>query len=231
MQHYLYKDCLQVLAEFTGDHGWYKIPNSHVNEISIVNEPGHKIIFYTNLKNIILNKSTNFIVCNNICTYDRYKYICKKGYLTLFKKIENDIKKQNGDMYIWYVCKHAAPGIIKYVIDKEVDLECERGDNARILHYICRYSTLEMLKYIISKGVELEYNTIEDWRPIHVLCYYSTFSAIKYIISKGVNLTSHVTVFNHNIVNYDINKLISLNDRISPADKESLYKYILLKSS
>jgi ankyrin repeat protein len=53
--------------------------------------------------------------------------------------------------------------MIKYIIDKGVDLECTTNYGWKPIHYICRYSTPEMFKYIIDKGVNttttiLKYN-------------------------------------------------------------------------
>jgi ankyrin repeat protein len=83
--------------------------------------------------------------------------------------------------------------IIKLIIDKTIDLECQTSANWRPIHYICRYSTPEMIKYIIDKGVDLECHTSTNWRPIHYICRYSTPEMIKYIIDKGVDLECHTT--------------------------------------
>ena len=46
--------------------------------------------------------------------------------------------------------------MIKYIIDKNVDLECETNDQGRPIHYLCYNSTPEMIKYIINKNVNLD---------------------------------------------------------------------------
>ena len=238
MQHYLYKDCLQVLAEFTGDHGWYERPSNEiisiVNKKLIISRNSDKIIFYTGLKDFILNLSNDLVLVNhfNKSKDELCDYICKCGYLTLFKIIHKTIYwkygyTSNGDFK--RMCNISTPEIIKYFIDECIDSGHIFFSDKRIIHQICVFSTPEMLKYVISKGVDLEHAADWNWRPIHALCYYSTPEMIKYIISKEVNLTSAITKFNNVNVDYDINKLISLNDRISPADKESLYKHIALK--
>ena len=45
--------------------------------------------------------------------------------------------------------------MIKYIIDKGVNLECSNNNGWRPIHFICRNSTPEMIKYIIDKGVNL----------------------------------------------------------------------------
>jgi ankyrin repeat protein len=102
---------------------------------------------------------------------------------------------------IHYICANSTPKMIKYIIDKGVNLECEDVNKMRPIHYIClrrsklitcRRPTqspgLDMTKYIIDKGVNLECETINGNRPIHLMCRYSTPEIIKYIIDKGVNL-------------------------------------------
>ena len=41
--------------------------------------------------------------------------------------------------------------MIKYIIDKGVDLECENKDKWIHIHYICRYFTPEMIKELIKQ--------------------------------------------------------------------------------
>ena len=78
--------------------------------------------------------------------------------------------------------------MIKYIIDKGVDLECDAIGKYKPIHFICKHSTPEMIKYIIDKGVDLECKTNLDLKPIHLICQYSTPEIIKYIIDKGDDL-------------------------------------------
>ena len=39
--------------------------------------------------------------------------------------------------------------MIKYIVDKGVDLECEAFNKWKPIHFICEFSTPEMIKYII----------------------------------------------------------------------------------
>jgi len=123
---------------------------------------------------------------------------------------------------IHYICKYSTPEMIKYIIDKGVDLECQQINGCRPIHYICIYSTFEMIKYIIDKGVDLECQQISDWRPLHCICKYSNSDAIEYIISKGVNLKCRVSEYKGEKADYDFIKLIELNDRIEPTERNKL---------
>ena len=75
-----------------------------------------------------------------------------------------------GRKLIHYVCMWSTPEMIKYIIDKEVDLECSDIEKSRPIHYICTWSTPEMIKYIIDKGVDLECSDINKMRPVHLIC-------------------------------------------------------------
>ena len=68
-------------------------------------------------------------------------------------------------------------GILKYIIDNTIDLECEIKEGYRKgwipIQYICMYSTQKMQRYIIKKGVDLECEITEGWyrgyRPINFI--------------------------------------------------------------
>src|SRR5204862_6572265 len=65
---------------------------------------------------------------------------------------------------IHLVCRYSTPEIIKYVINKNVNLECMDNRGWKPIHYICRYSTLEMIKYIINKKVDLKKACVADYK-------------------------------------------------------------------
>ena len=79
-----------------------------------------------------------------------------------------------------------------------------------------------MIKYIVDKGVELECQTVNGWRPLHIICRYSTPEMIRYIIGKGVNLDCRIKIYNKKNANYDLIKLIELNDTIEQSVKDDL---------
>jgi len=108
------------------------------------------------------------------------------------------------------IYQFSTPEIIKYIINKEVDLECIDNYGMKPIHFICQFSTPEMIKYIIDKGVDLECKTNEKWKPIHLICYYSTPEMIKYIVDKGVNCNTNICKFDGKSVNYSLIDLINL---------------------
>jgi ankyrin repeat protein len=57
---------------------------------------------------------------------------------------------------IHFICRFSTPEIIKYIIDKGVDLACSKTNEGwRPIHFICCYSTPDMVKYIIDKGIDV----------------------------------------------------------------------------
>jgi ankyrin repeat protein len=108
--------------------------------------------------------------------------------------------------------------MIKYIIDKGVDLECTTNEGWKPIHFLCYKSTPEMIQYIIDKGVDLECTTNYGWKPIHYICRYSTPEMFKYIIDKGVNTTTTLLKYNEKDVNYNLNDII--NERFK--DEENI---------
>ena len=114
-------------------------------------------------------------------------------------EIENHIKNGNYKKLLLYdnfdhkfineeVIKKCPSYILKYIIDKCINLEASDNNGRSPIHYICRNSTPEIIKYIIDKNVNLEVEDDKKMRPIHIICRYSTPEIIKYIIDKNVDL-------------------------------------------
>ena len=155
---------------------------SPITREKIVNKP----ILNYNIKNIIdIFKSSEIYQEYFSCQiFLKLKENDKKNYLD---SLNLELNK-NSLTPINFICQYSSPEIIKYIIDKNVNLEVESNKSWRPIHYICQYSTPEMIQYIIDKGVNLEVSNINGWRPIHFICKYSTPEMIQYIIDKGVNL-------------------------------------------
>lgn len=106
----------------------------------------------------------------------------------IFDHSDNLECRLNGRELIHVVCLYGTPSIVRYLIDKGINLEGNDDDSWRVIHYACRYSKPEIVKLVIDKGVNLEAECSRKWRPIHFICRYSTPDLIKYIIDKGVDL-------------------------------------------
>jgi len=130
---------------------------------------------------------------------------------------------------IHHICESSNSEVIKYIIDKGVDLECQDENGRRPIHYICERPEPDMLKYIISKGVDLECRDNIGWRPIHYVCESSTPEMIRYMIDQGVDISCHIDK------RYDHGKsdtkfpieLIRENNNISTEEKNELIKSMI----
>jgi hypothetical protein len=52
---------------------------------------------------------------------------------------------------ILLICRYSTPEMIKYIIDKGVNLVCFTKNYWQPIHYLCYYSTPDMIQYIIDK--------------------------------------------------------------------------------
>ena len=150
----------------------------------------------------------------------------------LLKKLIDDLEKINkleieyNDNYklIHYIFRYSNFEIIKYIVDKGVDLESKLNNEWKPIHFACRYSNFEIIKYIIDKGVNLESKSNDGWKPIHFACRYSNFEIVKYIVDKGVDLESksndglkpiHIACrcSNFEIIKYIVDKGVDLESK------------------
>ena len=144
-----------------------------------------------------------------------------------------DIEEQDecNQRLIHFVCRYSSPEMIRYIIDKGVNLEVETQNNWYPnwypIHFVCKHSTPEMIRYIIDKGVNLEVETQSNWRPIHIICRYSTPEMIRYIIDKGVSLLCRITKYDGISLLYDPIDLIHFhNSNIDEKEKRTLKIYM-----
>ena len=146
-------------------------------------------LFNENRINDLLKYLTSMKEEIKFTNLNNYKKLLKNENITKHL-IDNNISCLNEWDYqlVHFICCYSTSEMIKYIIDKGVDLECTTIDGMRPIHYICLQSTPEMIKYIINKGIDLECEDNDGWRLIHYICRFSTPEMIKYIIDKGVDL-------------------------------------------
>ncbi len=103
-----------------------------------------------------------------------------------FNKTEINIK------LIHLICKFSSFKMIKYIVEKGVDLESNYFNELKPIHIICHRGILEEIEYFISKGVNLESETIYGCKPIHYICKFQNhrnyFEMILLFIKKGVDM-------------------------------------------
>ena len=112
--------------------------------------------------------------------------------------------------------------MIKYIIDKNVDIESQNMKGWAPIHLICRNSTPEMIKYIIDKNVNLEIQTNDGWTPLHIICRYSNVETIKYIINKKVNMELRIKKYNDQDYDFNYIDLLERNEQIDEDELDNL---------
>jgi len=160
------------------EHGEYV---SEINKI-IEEKQYEKILKYTKF---------DLKLFQNLASFVKHLNDSKDRSKVLLHIINNTIDLNvpfSGTTFTHIICRHSTPEIIKYILNKNIDLECKNRNGLRPIHQICLYSTPEMVKYIIDKGVDLECETNDKFRPIHYICQRSMTEMVKYIIEKGINL-------------------------------------------
>lgn len=99
-----------------------------------------------------------------------------------------EIEDEEGLRPIHYICKYCCLDVIKYIVNKNVDLNAKTKLEKTPLHYICEVQDYETIKYFINLDVDLECCNNQGWNPLHVLCRYRTLPEIKLLVDKNINL-------------------------------------------
>jgi hypothetical protein len=88
--------------------------------------------------------------------------------------------------------------MIKYIIEKGVNLKCKNEEGWRPMYIICRYSTLEMIIYVIG-------NMIKKYKKINLLSLEELPKILKY---------------NNNLLKMNILKIIYHNTNLTNKEKK-----------
>ncbi len=104
--------------------------------------------------------------------------------------------------------------ILKYVVDKNVDLNCKDKYKWMPIHYTCRHHNQSCINYMIEKGAKIDCVTDLKKTPLQLLLDYRA----KYTI------ISTIKSFNK-LKRSDITRLVN-NKRVSNSDLIEIMKYI-----
>lgn len=184
--------------------------------IKIIKSKNYNYKIYKNinliLRNIIDELEKNNLIDSNLRYPD---YVIKKFDFNLeyFKNL-NTIQKQkdylddvdletyidtNNYKPIHYISQYSTPEVIKYIIDKGVDLEAQTKHGCKPIHFICRCQSPEAIKYIIDKGVDLECETNDGRMPID---FVSNQEIIDYMRKKINEKNIHGTIKINERINF-----------------------------
>ena len=114
--------------------------------------------------------------------------------------LEQIIKNTDNWKPIHYICIYSTSEIIKYIIDKNVDLEASTLYGFKPFHYICQQSNLDMIKYIFNKGCDITSKTTWGNTAIEMICKNKniTIEMLEYIIDIGCDITSAIDFIGSN---------------------------------
>ena len=161
-----------------------KIHSEYIDEINDLLEykKYHGLLNYSSFNLLFFEKDKLIELLQNT-DFDIFKH-----FIDNIIDADELCNNKMGQKLIHLVCRHCEPNKIKYLVDKEIDLEEKTFKNWRPIHYVIKFSTPEIIKYLIDKGVDLECANKDGWRPIHYACRFSTPNIIQYLIEKGVDL-------------------------------------------
>jgi len=169
--------------------------------IYIVDKNFHKLLNYTDY--LVMD-----IISDDIITSDdtAIQTAINKN-LTIFEHIIRNCKNDNIIKYvidncidlevaggvreykpIHLVCQYGSPDVIKYMVNKRVDLKCTAKYNLRPIYFICKHQSAEMVKFFCDRGVDFEFRDFFGRTPLHIACKYNNYEAVRYMIKKGANI-------------------------------------------
>jgi len=97
---------------------------------------------------------------------------------------------------IHHIIHKSSPKMIKWIIERNVNLECEDLCKMRPIHYLLRDSNhrnlplYKLIQLLIDRCIDLESKDQFGRRPIHYACEYFNHVFLEYIIKLKVNLES-----------------------------------------
>lgn len=187
-------------------------------ERCINNKKYHELMTFTNFSLCILINSNvmcpllesdkkvikhifNNLLCTNFVSNDGWSLV---HYLIIYlhddkifrylvekNKLDIGTPSKCGTQPLHFLCYGAndnALDIIKYLMDRGIDLECENEYHRRPIHNACVDDKVDLVEFFINHGVDLECETSDGRRPIHIACQNNSIHAIKLLIDKGVDL-------------------------------------------
>ncbi|AYV85072.1 MAG: hypothetical protein Satyrvirus3_3 [Satyrvirus sp.] len=104
----------------------------------------------------------------------------------------DDLEYQyGGKRMVHDVCKYCGPDIIKYLVNKNVDMTCADKIGNTSLHYLClnKLLTLEILEIVLKSKVKLQCTNRDGNTPMHLLCENNKVSIeiFKFVTDKIKN--------------------------------------------
>ena len=185
-----------LINDYLSAHPKYKVDqfvpsNNHSNNLEIVNRI-FSMMNFDGLLNYKMFKAELFLKYDN----NIFRTIFSNCRYDVIKHVIDDLEI-NAEDY-WKVMhpafRYGTIGIIKYMIDKGVPLECKNLLGETLIHSLFSNTNIKLgiVKYIVEKGADLKCKTFKNKRPIHYLAdnYYADLEIFEYISTVGVDFNT-----------------------------------------
>ena len=182
----------------------------------IKNEQYEKEYTYQDAEKFIKEKKYDELLkCTNFNIDSCIKNILKTAPIYIQKHVI-DCSKLNAQYkynytLLHFACEYGKFEIVKYLVDKNANLEFKTSTYLTPLHLVCRYGTIESIKYLIDHNADLTAKTCSGLTPAHIICRYGDYESIKYMTDKNIDMTCEddngISPID-NIFRYQVNKTI-----------------------
>lgn len=125
----------------------------------------HRLSTYKNINLDTADKNGNYSV-----SYLKIKILVIRT--RLLEKFANlGHKNRNGQRPIHFVCNITPNNhgvLFKYLVDRDIELNCADKDGWNPIHYLCEYSpNVSLISYLLTKKINLECKTNKGMKPVH----------------------------------------------------------------
>lgn len=149
-------------------------------------------------KEIIIKHVIDNADCIDMVASSLIRYLVESNNVKLLDYFVNKYHlglelQDKGRRPIHFAClNNGTEEMIKYLVNKGVDLEAEDNLMTKPIHLACVYGTIEMVEILVNKGVDLEAQDDLGLNAIHFACRHGTQKMIDFLVSKGANLESRI---------------------------------------
>ena len=160
---------------------------------------------------------------------------CEEGLVEIVKilidkGVDLEAQESNSMRPIHYACTNRSWEIVEILVNADVNIN-SKDDYGMPIHYACLQGSFETIKLLITRGANIESKNISNWNSVHLACANGTFEIIKYLLIRDIDLNSRINIYNGNVVDYGIDDLLMLNDKLTTDNKTELLQIIAKKKA
>lgn len=181
----------------------FKKDNRYITNVSYIKEYIRKGNYYKLLDFV----EYNFIsLVDNEILINILSHSDDKIVLHVIDNLTNNYNEEYGRYrFMTYIFLHSKQTIIKYMIDKNVDLDYTINSKIygkRLLNVLISRKFYDLAKYVIQKGITINTNDSSEIRMIKSLCSSNDEEMLLYLLNNNLNIHE---------INNDDNDMTSLH--------------------